>query len=171
MKRILVIGCPGSGKSTFAKQLKVKLNYPLLHIDRIFHIDNWHSIDQGLLKKKIINFVNENDCFIIDGNYTGTLKLRMNYADTIFYFQINNRTCLSNIINRCNDLKPRDDIAPGFDNSILDPAFVEYVKNFPFEQTPIIDDMLESFDGKIIRFKNYLETENFINNIKQFDLF
>ncbi len=37
MKRVIVIGSPGAGKSTFARKLKDKTGLPLYYLDRIFH--------------------------------------------------------------------------------------------------------------------------------------
>ena len=37
MKRAIVIGSPGAGKSTFARKLKDKTGLPLYYLDRIFH--------------------------------------------------------------------------------------------------------------------------------------
>lgn len=165
MERILVIGCPGSGKSTFAKRLSNILDYPILHLDRIFHIDNNTQISREDLKEKILNFINNNPNFIIDGNYGATLKLRMKYSDTIFYFNIDTETCLKNVINRCNSNKIRDDIAEGFDNSIIDPEFIEYVRTFNQDKKPKIDEMLNDFNGKIIKFYNYDEVKIYLEKI------
>ena len=41
MKRILIIGNGGSGKSTFAKKLHKKLNLELIHLDNLFWKPNW----------------------------------------------------------------------------------------------------------------------------------
>lgn len=171
MKKILVIGSPGSGKSTFSKQLSNIINYPLLHIDRIFHIDNDNQITKDELRTKIEYFMKNNDYFIIDGNYSGTLEMRLAYADTIFYFDLEPAICLANVINRCKSGEIRDDIAPGFDNSIIDPEFIEYVKNFNERQKPRNDLILDKFTGKIIFFHNYKEVDKFFDNIKQFICF
>ena len=101
MKRILVIGCPGSGKSTFSKKLSKALNYPILHLDRIFHIDNYNQISKDLLKSKIKTFIDNHNEYIIDGNYSGTLEYRLQSADAVFYFNINLETCVNNALIRC----------------------------------------------------------------------
>ena len=150
MKRILIIGCPGSGKSTLAKRISKKLNYPLLHLDRIFHIDNYNQISREELISKILYFIKNNNNFIIDGNYSGTLELRMKYADTILFFNIKTDICLTNVISRIKDGKLRDDIAPGFDNSIYHQEFIDYVKNFNKDKLPHLKKLLSNFNGTII---------------------
>ncbi len=165
MKRILVIGCPGSGKSTFSKKLAEKLNYPLLHLDRIFHIDNENHVTREELKSQIKKFINNSNEFIIDGNYSGTLPYRLEFADTVFYFNIDSRICLDNVMKRSEENLPRDDIAPGFDNSIIDPEFIEYVKDFDRLRKPVIEEILEDFEGKVIQFYDYDEIENFLEKL------
>ena len=36
MKRVLVIGCPGSGKSTFSRRLAKKTGFELFHLDLLY---------------------------------------------------------------------------------------------------------------------------------------
>ena len=162
MKRILVIGCPGSGKSTFSKGLAKILGYPILHLDRVFHIDNNNQITRDELKQEILDFVNTNENFIIDGNYASTLDFRLQYADSVFYFDIDNDICLRNVIKRVEENLPRDDIAPGFDNSILDDEFINYVKNFNENIKPTIDEILSDSHITPVIFNDYLEVENFL---------
>ena len=47
MKKIIIIGCPGSGKSTFARKLSDITNIPLYHLDMI-----WHKPDKTTLTKE-----------------------------------------------------------------------------------------------------------------------
>ena len=37
MKKIIVIGCPGAGKTTFAQKLCDKTRLPLFYLDAIWH--------------------------------------------------------------------------------------------------------------------------------------
>ena len=165
MKRILVIGCPGSGKSTFSKSLSKILKYPILHLDRIFHIDNKNQISRDLLKSKIKAFIDNNIKFIIDGNYSNTLKYRLKSADTVIYFNIDLEICINNAIKRCNNNQARDDIAPGFDNSIVDPEFIKYIRNFNIDSKPNIEKILSNFKGDVIRLDNYQQVDLYLKNI------
>lgn len=167
MNRILVIGCPGSGKSTFSKRLSKLLNLPLLHMDRIYHIDNFNQISRDELKFKINQFMEDNNAFIIDGNYSGTLDLRLQHADKVFYFDIPTDICLKNAINRTKSNELRTDIAPGFDNSIIDEEFIEYIKTFNELKKPYNDKLLEKYDVSITYFTNYNEVEDFFKNISK----
>ncbi|XMB72083.1 AAA family ATPase [Mycoplasmatota bacterium WC30] len=167
MEKILIIGCPGSGKSTCSKILSKLLNYPILHLDRIFHIDNYHQITREELKNKILQFQNQNEKYIIDGNYTGTLELRLESADTLIYLDIDSEICLNNVIERIKNNEPRDDIVPGFDNSIMDLEFIEYVKKFAINVKPRIEIIIKNSNVKVIRINNYKELEDFYSSFKK----
>jgi len=166
MNKILVIGSPGSGKSTLSKELSKILNIPILHLDYIFHIDNYHHINKDEFLLKIKQFVSENDRFIIDGNYRDTLDFRLKFADTIILFNIPTNICLENILKRIKSNEPRDDIAKGFDNSTYDQEFIDYVKTFKDKEYPIILEKLNNFTNIIIKIQSYKGKENFINELK-----
>ena len=166
MKRILVIGCPGSGKSTLAKQLAKMLRLPMLHLDRIYHIDNYHHIPESEFRKKLSLFMKKNPTFIIDGNYSRTLDLRLEQADTVILFDIPTEICLQNVLNRIVENRQRDDIAPGFDNSIYHQDFIDYVKTFRKEKQPNIEEKVKLFSGDVIRIRNYNDTERLLRSIR-----
>lgn len=163
MDRILIIGCPGSGKSTLSKKLNDRLKYPILHLDFVYHIDNENQISKEELRSIIKEFCESNEQFIIDGNYTGTLEYRMQYADTIILYEIDTDICVSNAISRLSEQK-RSDMAPGFDNTKMDDDFLDYIKGFNKNLLPKIEEHLSTFTGKIIRLKSYEEADRFLAN-------
>jgi adenylate kinase family enzyme len=168
MKRILIIGSPGSGKSTLAFELKRILNFPILHLDRVFHIDNYHSISRDKLLKEILNFVNEHHQFIIDGNYSSTLRERLLVSDTVIVMNFNTDICMENIEKRRLSNEERLDMAPGFDNSIKHEEFYDYVRHFKSRQFPNILNILADFpDVRKIHLKTYDDVKNFLENIKK----
>ncbi|UXR38183.1 AAA family ATPase [Staphylococcus simulans] len=73
-ERILVIGSPGTGKSTFAKQLSQKMNVPVFHLDKLFWKNDHETINQEEFIKQIEKVIAENESWIIDGNYRDTFK-------------------------------------------------------------------------------------------------
>ena len=87
MKRVIVIGCPGAGKSTFSRKLSVKTGLPLHYLDMI-----WHLLDRTTLTREEfaerLQEILSGDKWIIDGNYLHTLSMRLDRCDTVFLFDL-----------------------------------------------------------------------------------
>lgn len=100
MKRIAIIGSPGSGKSTFAKQLAAQTGLPLIHLDFYYH-DKQHDYytNKEEWRTKANGFADA-DTWIIDGNFGATMAKRLERADTIFYFDMPTYLALLGIIRR-----------------------------------------------------------------------
>lgn len=88
MKRILVIGCCGAGKSTFSKELSAKLNLPLVDLDRLFWKPGWIE-QEDIAFAELLQTEVARDEWIIDGNYLKYLPLRLEYADTVILLNLN----------------------------------------------------------------------------------
>lgn len=160
----MVIGCPGSGKSTFSKAISKKLNSKVLHLDYIYHIDNFRQISRDELKEMVVSFVSMNDKFIIDGNYGATMEWRMQFCDTVILLDIDTEICVRNVINRMEEGE-REDMAPGFDNSIMDEGFLDFVKGFRENKLPQILELLDQSNLNKVILRNYEEIVDFIEEI------
>ena len=99
MKRILVIGCSGAGKSTFSKALHRRLKLPLIHLDQHYWKPNWTESEPGEWTKKVTELVRGEE-WIIDGNFGGTMDIRLERADTIIYLDISTNKALYRILKR-----------------------------------------------------------------------
>jgi adenylate kinase family enzyme len=98
-KRIAIIGCPGSGKTTFSVSLNNILKKPLYHLDLIYWGIHWQRTDEASWIGKIQELV-ERPTWIIDGNYINTLEIRMSKADLIIFFDYKPLTCLWHSLKR-----------------------------------------------------------------------
>ena len=81
MKRILIIGNAGAGKSTFAKALSQKLGLPLVHLDQLFWYGDWQTVERSEFDRQLQAEL-EKPQWIIDGNFSRTLPHRLQYCDT-----------------------------------------------------------------------------------------
>ena len=99
MKRILVIGGNGSGKSTFSKKLGEKTGLPVVHLDKIFWRGNWEYISREEFDVLLENELKKEE-WIIDGNFERTLEERMKFCDTVFYFDFSTVQCLFGVTER-----------------------------------------------------------------------
>jgi adenylate kinase family enzyme len=101
-RRVLVIGCPGAGKSCFSVRLAEITGLPLIHLDSLYHRDTW-SADPACKKtqwrEKVAELVG-GERWIIDGNYKGSFDIRMPAADTIVFMDYPRRLCLARAFRR-----------------------------------------------------------------------
>ena len=162
----MIIGCPGSGKSRLSKLLGKQLNLPVLHLDYIYHIDNFKHISRNELKTMVESFATTNDEFIIDGNYGSTMEWRLQYCDTIILLDMDTSICVENVMKRMDEAS-RDDMAPGFDISIMDEDFLEYVKNFRKDKIPGIKELLLKYHKNTVVLQDYKEIDSFLKENKK----
>ena len=161
MKRILVIGCPGSGKSTFSRALHQRTGIPLYHLDLMF----WNS-DQTTVEKSVfldrLSVVMQENTWIIDGNYASTMELRLQACDTVIFLDYPPDVCLRGVRERQG--KFRSDM-PWIETK-TDTEFMAFIQNFSAENKPLIMELLAKYPEKTIKiFKNRAEADNFLSNI------
>ena len=159
MKKIIVIGCPGSGKSVFSRALHNKTGVPLFHLDMMY----WNS-DKTTVEKKVflerLSVVLEKDEWIIDGNYQSTMELRIQMCDTVVFLDYPLDVCLDGI--RARRGVPRSDM-PWIETE-ENAEFIEFIKNYNEQQKPKVLGLLEKYgDKNIIVFKSREEADAFLN--------
>jgi len=171
--RILLIGCSGSGKSTFAQELAEKLELPVLHLDRVWHATDYSETATELLKQTQIEFANKNDRFIIDGNYSGTMDVRIPHANLIVWLQVPRRVSMYRVIMRSIKrnfrLEQRIDMADEFKEKLNREywEFLKFVWNFEKNSKPRITTALEhkAEDCRVVVIKNKKDKEALLKQL------
>ncbi|WP_066890032.1 DNA topology modulation protein [Clostridium nigeriense] len=167
MKRVLVIGCGGSGKSTFSRNLSEKIKLPVIHLDKLFWKEGWVNIS----KEEFDSLLNEElkkEKWIIDGNYDRTLKERLKRCDTVVYLDYPRRVCLFGVIKRVISSygKVRPDMAGGCPER-FDLDFMKWIWNFnKTHRANFYNILKEEKDKDIYIFKNRKECNNFLVNLQ-----
>ncbi len=159
MQRVLVMGCSGSGKSTFGRQLADRLGLPFVSIDRIFWQPGWREPKPEEFAAKM-TLEAEKPAWVMDGNYTrnGAGELRRARADTIVWFDLPRWVCMLSIIHRsaASYGKVRPEMAPGCPEK-FDWEFWRYVWTYRATQRPKLlayfsalraDQRLETFTAR-----------------------
>lgn len=159
MKRILVIGCPGSGKSYFSRTLAEKLGLPLVHLDML----NWNAdgtnVEREVFDARLAEVL-ARDEWIIDGNYGRTMERRIEHCDTIFFLDFPTEVCLNGVRERTG--KPRPDMP--FDPSDAEDAeFMEFISRYNEESRPRVLELLEKHsDREIVVFRDRDEANAYL---------
>ncbi|MFB5191661.1 DNA topology modulation protein [Alicyclobacillus fastidiosus] len=151
MRRIIVIGSPGAGKSTFSRELAERLELPLYHLDSLYwkpgwverSRDEWFAIHEDVLAKPT---------WVIDGNYGGTLRPRVEAADTVIWLDLPRPLCLYRCLKRVVRHWGRTRPDMGADcPERLDLDFLKYVWRFKRNgRAKILTCLAEYGHGKVI---------------------
>ena len=163
MKKIIVIGCPGSGKSTFSRELHKLTGIDLFHLDMMYWNSDKTTVERDVFLKRL-NQVLKKDEWIIDGNYASTMELRLKECDTIFFLDYPLELCLEGIRQRQG--KVRSDM-PWVETE-EDSEFIEFVKRFNAENRPQIMDLLHKYSDKnIFVFTDRAQASDFLNTLER----
>ena len=145
MKKVIVIGCPGSGKSTISRELHNKTGIPLYHLDMMYWNADKTTVEKSVFLERL-SVVLEKDEWIIDGNYGSTMELRMAACDTVIFLDCPLDVCLDGIRGRRG--KPRSDM-PWIETE-EDWEFIEFIKHYNEQQKPKVLELLEKYRDKNI---------------------
>jgi adenylate kinase family enzyme len=164
-KRIMIIGSGGAGKSAVARELGDLLALPVIHLDAEHWQPGWVETPKEEWQRKV-EALAQRDCWIIDGNYGGTMHIRLAAADTVLFLDYPWHLCLWRVLKRFISYhgKSRPDIGPGCPEG-FHWAFLRWVcVDFPRRSRPRILQLLEQHkDGRrIIVHRSPRETRRFL---------
>lgn len=162
MKKVIVIGCPSSGKTTFAEKLNKCTGLPLYYLDAIWHKPDKTHIPREEFDERIKDIFNTPE-WIIDGNYGRTIEMRMKECDTVFLFDLPTEVCLQGATDRIG--KGRYDM-PWIETE-LDPEFELFIREFSETTLKKIYELIEKYKaGKmVVIFKSREEADKYISEI------
>ncbi|MGX7926199.1 AAA family ATPase [Tsuneonella sp. HG094] len=162
MQRVLVVGPCGAGKSTLSHELARRLDLPLFHMDRLAWKTGWIDSTHDELRAALAPIL-AGERWLIDGNYGGTLPERLARADTVIVLDYPIPLCLARIVRRYRQYqgRSRPDMTEGCPEKI-DFEFVRYVATWRLGPARRLEASLRDWDGRIVRLRNPLETEQWL---------
>lgn len=171
MKRVLIIGSGGAGKSTLAVRLGEATGIEVIHLDRLHWLPNWTEPPKDEWRK-IVEDALKKEIWIMDGNFGGTMEMRLAACDTVIYLDFPRAICLYRALKRVAKYynRTRPDMSDGCREK-LDFEFLGWVWNFPKTTKPVIEERLKRFEGEktIIRLHSPRETEDFLKNLAKME--
>lgn len=163
MKKVIVIGCPGSGKSTFSRALHQITGIPLFHLDMLFWNPDKTTVEKSVFLERLTQVLRQ-DAWIIDGNFSSTMELRMQACDTVIFLDYPVELCLAGVRERRG--QPRPDL-PWVETE-EDGEFMEFIQSFQTQRRPKILELLRKYAHKhIVICKNRTEADAFLTQLQE----
>lgn len=168
MKRIVIIGSGGAGKSTLARQLGEILKIEVLHLDKLYWQSGWIKPPKDEWKKKVDELLKK-DSWVMDGNFGGTMEMRLEACDAVIFLDFPRTVCLYRVLKRRLAYRNtnRPDMTEGCSEKI-DLDMLNWVWTFPNRAKPQIEARLKKVEGEktVIRLKSPAEVDKFRSKLK-----
>lgn len=111
-RRIVILGNSGSGKSTLARRIGSALDLPVTHLDELYWRPGWVPAPPEEFRADVAAAAGTKS-WVIEGNYSRTLDLRLPFADTVLFLDVPRPVCLRRVLMRQLRERGRDTQAPG----------------------------------------------------------
>lgn len=162
MKRVLILGCSGAGKTTLSLTLAERTGLPVIHLDKHYWRAGWVEPSKEAWREQVAALTSRPE-WIMDGNYGGTIVERLAVADTAIVLDFPTAVCLWRVMKRiaAGYGRTRPDLADGCPEQI-DIAFLRYVATFRRNQRPRLMSALATFAGRTVTLSGPSEVRGFL---------
>ena len=167
MRRVLVLGCPGAGKSTLARSLGEALSLPVVHLDKLWWKSGWINRTEGEFDA-LLDAVLLGEEWVIDGNYLRTLPRRLERCDAVVLLDYPRRVCLFRALRRILSWRgrTRPDMAADCPER-LDGEFVRWIWEFHRTQRPQVLELLDGWTGEKHVFRSHKDCARFLAKLER----
>ena len=162
MNKAIIIGCPGSGKSTFSRALHEKTNLPLYHLDMLYWNSDRTTVSKEVFRERLQSVLVLKK-WIIDGNYGSTIEMRLKECDTVFFLDYPLEVCIDGVRQRKGTV--RTDM-PWVETED-DEEFLQFIRDFEKRSRPKIIELLNEYkDKNIVVFKSREDADGYLKNLR-----
>ncbi|MEU6866776.1 topology modulation protein [Streptomyces sp. NPDC046876] len=143
--RIALIGWGGSGKTYLSKQLADHFRAPVTHLDAVYYDDEWNALDEDEFAATQEELVAA-PCWVIEGNYAGTLPIRLRRAEAVVFLDLPAWVCLWGIAQRRMRYGGGQNNTTGVYDRI-NWSFIRYVWGYRRTMAPRVRELIREHAG------------------------
>ncbi len=162
MKKVIVVGCSGAGKSVFSRKLADATGLPLYHLDMIWHRADRTTISREEFDRQLKELL-EQEKWILDGNFRRTFPERLAECETVFLFDLPVEECIAGVESRIGHKR----VDMPWVEEEFDPDFLQWIKEFPEKVLPYMKRQLENCGKQVIIFHSRPEADRFIDGLSR----
>ena len=165
MRRIIVIGSQGRGKTSLSRNLGRKLGLPVVHLDVLYWRPGWTPSDRPGFRTRVTQAI-AGDAWVVDGSFSGlAFDLALARADTLIVIDRPRWLCQWRILWRSafDRDTTRPDLPEGcpeqFDWKLMREAW-----RYDVDRRPAIEVERVKYGGHvaIVRLTSDWQIENFV---------
>lgn len=168
MQKIAVIGSSGAGKSQLSRWMGEILGLPVVHLDKEYWLPGWTEPTKDEWRHRVEDLVKRGS-WIIDGNFGGTMEIRIAAADTVVFLDLPRSLCVWRTIKRVITYRKetRPDMADGCGEK-FDLKFLKWIWDFPKRTRPRILERLAAVEGQkpVFRLRSRKEVSGFLDGLR-----
>jgi adenylate kinase family enzyme len=168
MNKVMVIGSSGAGKSVFSTRLSAITGLPLIHLDKHHWRPGWTEPPKEVWREQVAGLISR-DRWIMDGNFGGTMEMRLAGCDTAIFLDLPRHICAWRVLKRAVSHygRTRPDLAEGCPEK-FDLPFLKWVWDFPERSRPTVLQRLSRVADrvKIVTLRSDIEKDKFLESLK-----
>jgi adenylate kinase family enzyme len=162
---VLVVGCAGAGKTTFALRLAHALELPVIHLDMEYWLPGWHHTPPDEWQSRVGELA-ARERWVMDGNYGGTLECRLARADAAVFLDLPRLTCVRRVLVRSLRYRgrTRPDLPPGCPER-LEWQFLRWVWDYERRSRGRVVRLLAASGLPVVHLRTRREAERWLDTL------
>lgn len=167
-RRWLILGASGGGKSILAREVAALLGLPIIHLDQHFWSPGWVEPNREEWGQRVVELSSQ-DAWVMDGNYSGSLSLRLPRAEVAVLLDLPVWQCLWGVFRRSTLYRgeTRPDLAEGCEEQLPDWAFIRYVLTYKWRSRPkVLRKIAAEPQVRLYHLKSRRAVRQFMNELR-----